>query len=170
MHQMTQSFRHRFLLFALPFIVAIALLAALQPRLSTASAVPAAFFRGHPFHERGEAGGDFGRTFPPEGRRGAAREQPFVPAAPPLDGYTVDGWRLLAALALSGAFTGLVWLTLDAETPVPTQSTQRTLLEQDVARLREELDSLHREQRQVRETLDWQGRLLTGQHDPQADT
>lgn len=167
---MTQSFRHRFLLFALPFIGAITLLAALQPRLSTATAIPAGFFRGHPYHGRGEAGGNFGRTFPPEGRRDAAREQQFAAASPPTGSYTVDGWRLLAALALSGAFTGLVWLTLDAEIPVPTQNTQRTLLELDVARLREELDSLHREQRQVRETLDWQGQLLTGQQGPQAET
>jgi hypothetical protein len=164
---MAQPSRLRFLVLALPFVMAIALLAAIQPRLTTASAVPAAFFRGHPVHQRGEVNSHFRERYRPG--QGPV-QQPIVSVASPEGGYTVDGGRLLAAFALAGAFTGLIWLTIDNGTPAPTQNIQRTLMEQDIARLREELNSLHLEQRHLREALDWQGRLLTGEPGPPADT
>lgn len=80
----------------------------------------------------------------------------------PSGGFTIDGGRLLAELALTGAFTGLFWLAMDGSDTTPLRNSGPTLLEQDVVRLREEIDSLQREQRHLRAALDWQGRLLTG--------
>jgi len=84
-------------------------------------------------------------------------------------GFAIDGFRLLAALALTGAFTGLVWLTFDGVPVTPLTTSGSTLLERDVMRLREEVDSLQREQRHLRTTLDWQDRLLTGDRRPGGD-
>jgi hypothetical protein len=159
---MSQSYRLRLLLFALPFVLAIGLLAAIQPVMSSPSAVPSGVFQEHHFGGRGNAGGDFNRPFPPGARRGPARERQFAPVVRPSGGFTIDGGRLLAELALTGAFTGLFWLAMDGSGPAPARSSGPTFLEQDVVRLREQVDSLQREQRHQRAALDWQGRLLTG--------
>jgi len=159
---MLQSYRLRLLLFALPFVLAIGLLAAIQPVMSSPTAVPLGAFHDHHFGGRGNAGGDFNRPFPPGASRGPARERPFAPVITPSGGFTIDGGRLLAELALTGAFTGLFWLALDGGGATPLRESGPTLLEQDVVRLREEIDSLQREQRHLRAALDWQGRLLTG--------
>jgi len=166
---MSQSFRLRFLLFALPFIMAIALLAAVQPVGSGAAALPSAGFRGHPFHGPGGIDPGFQGRFPQNARRGPPRQFTPAPVAPPVGGFAIDGFRLLAALALTGAFTGLVWLTFDGVPVTPLTTSGSTLLERDVMRLREEVDSLQREQRHLRTTLDWQDRLLTGDRRPGGD-
>ncbi|HEY8742655.1 MAG TPA: hypothetical protein VIU62_06130 [Chloroflexota bacterium] len=166
---MSQSFRLRFLLFALPFIMAIALLAAVQPIGGAAPALPQGNFRGHPFERPGGIDPGFQGRFPQNARRGPPRHFVPAPVAPPVGGFTVDGFRLLAALAVTGAFTGLVWLTFDGVPVTPLTNSSSTLLERDVMRLREEVDSLQREQRHLRTTLDWQDRLLTGDRRPDGD-
>jgi hypothetical protein len=157
---MSQSFRLRFLLLALPFILALALLAAVQPVTSVASAVPYHAFGRHMPHGRGQPFGGSARRYGPGAWRGAGAGRPPAPV-PPVTGFTVDGGRLLAALALSGAFTGLLWLTPDGREPTPLPAPGETALEQDVVLLRAEVERLQREQRQLQWTLDWQERLLT---------
>ena len=166
---MSQSFRLSFLLLALPFIMAIALLAAVQPVGSGAAALPPAGLRGHHFHGPGGIDPGFEARFPQHARHGPPRQFSPGPIAPPVGGFAVDGFRLLAALALTGAFTGLVWLTFAGVPVAPLTNSGGTLLERDVMRLREELDSLQREQRHLRTTLDWQDRLLTGDRRPGSD-
>ncbi|MFI5267998.1 MAG: hypothetical protein ACHQ7M_11535 [Chloroflexota bacterium] len=146
----------------MPFVLAISLLAAIQPVVSSSSAVPSGAFQERHFGGRGNAGGDFNRPFPAGARRGPARERQFAPVVRPSSGFTIDGGRLLAELALTGAFTGLFWLAMDGSGTEPVRHSGPTLLEQDVVRLRQQVDSLQREQRQQRAALDWQGRLLTG--------
>ncbi|GEM_PF-3251264 len=175
-----------FLLLAPLFIVAIGLLAALQPvpPVMTMGPVPAMVrhfegpreraFPNQQFQRQRRAPngqamaqpqGQFGRR--PYYRRAeqemAARSMRTSP------GYTLDGWRLLAALGLSGGLTGLVWSTMNGRTPNPVGGTTGSALQDEVARLRDELDQLRRDQRHIRATVDWQGRLLTNVQQPEPE-
>lgn len=180
-----------FTLLVVPFIVTIALLAALQPMSPAFAAAPISAMAHHgrpPEWRYGHSGfgnraalgnqqgafdtppnaGDpqaaFGRPGaafrhrPPFGRYGYPGPGGMAMRSDP--GFTLDGWRLLAALAVGGGFAGLAWSVGNRQgSGVPTGTSWAG--EQELTLLREEVDRLRSEQRQLRAAVDWQERLLS---------
>jgi hypothetical protein len=170
------------LLVALPLALLTGLLAGVEPgSTATVGARPApVVFAPGPHHFRP---GPRGPGQPLDGNaavgRGPARgsfvrrERPPVITslqAAPRTGSTFDGWRMLEALALTGGVAGAVWYAARDEQGARLPAPPGSSVEQDVAFLREEVERLQREQRQLRTTLDWQERLLAeGSPDASAD-
>lgn len=172
-----------FALVALPFIVAIGLFAALQPipRAASTGAVTAAVgsfdHRGR-WDDRSWGHSQWGeRTNAP--RRWPAdhlyrRPMHFraAPAAYPVDGAPalgLDGGRFLMALSLGTGLAGVLWAASNGRTGQTLVDPTEATAAREVTVLREEVDRLRSEQRQLRLSLDWQERLLTAANSRQPD-
>lgn len=71
----------------------------------------------------------------------------------------VGAGRLLGAFAITGALTMLIFAFIGSF--LPERLTTSPASDRELTTLREEVDRLQRERRQLRLALDWQERLLT---------
>lgn len=159
---MSEPYRLRLLVLVLLVGGVMALLIAVRPVARAVSAAPPATAA------TGGAPAPGGGAPPsprhhPDGRGGFARRPdhhwhgPGMAYAAPLS-YGLDGRLLLAGLAVSAGVAGLLWYAAGAAAPALGEPGSPAA--PDLALLRAELGRLEREQRQLREALDWQARLL----------
>lgn len=176
---MAGSLRLQLFLCALVFMIGIGLIAAVQPvpPPTTAAAASAAvappprpvrqpppggmdrpWGMAHPGAFAPSAG-----VLPPGARRWRGHDPRFgqrFERRAPADDFTIDGWRLLGALALTGGVGSLLWAGLSEARPARASGAASARLQRDMAALQGEIERLQREQRQLQMTVDWQERLL----------
>ena len=167
----------RFLVLLLPCLVAMGLIVAFhsatapRPVAAAVSATPQAVpppgglaGRPQPVRPTDARGPMAMRHHPPQwgNPRAFADRRPMpgpAPHHPP-----VGAGRLLGVFAITGALTLLIFALVGSF--LPERLTASPASEQELTTLREEVDRLQRERRQLRLALDWQERLLarTGQN------
>jgi hypothetical protein len=175
-----------FALVALPFILAIGLFAALQPipraTLIGPGTAAVGSLSGHHGRWGARGPGDFQGTAPVAGPRHWPADMRYrhpmrftvAPEGYPVGGAPtlgLDDGRFLVALTLGAGLAGVLWAASSGRTGQTFTDPAEAALVRDVTMLREEVDRLRSEQRQLRLSLDWQERLLSAsnQADPSAD-